>query len=109
MKTVIGMTEEVSIIGERSKRVAARVDTGATRSSIDVVLAHELGLGPTLKTVKVKSASGSTVRGVIKTKIIIANRKIKASFTLADRRHMKYKVLVGQNILKRGFLIDTAK
>ncbi len=109
MKTLIGLTEEVRIIGERSKRVVARIDTGATRSSIDVGLAHELGLGPEVRTVKIKSATGSSVRGVVKAKIIIAGRKIKASFTLADRKHMKYRVLVGQNILKRGFLIDTTR
>ena len=109
MKTIIGLTEEVRIIGERSKRVVARIDTGATRSSIDVGLAKELGIGPLIRTVKVKSATGSSVRGIVKAKIIIAGRKIRASFNLADRTHMKYRVLVGQNILKKGFLIDTTK
>lgn len=109
MKTIIGLTEHVRIIASRSKRIIARIDTGATRSSIDMGLAKELGIGPLIKTVKVKSATGSSVRGVVKAKIIIAGRKINASFNLADRRHMKYHVLVGQNILKRGFLIDTTR
>lgn len=109
MKTVIGLTEQVRIIANRSKGVIARIDTGATRSSIDIGLAKELGIGPLLRTVRVKSATGSSIRGVVKAKIIIAGRKIKASFNLADRRHMKYRVLVGQNILKRGFLIDTTR
>ncbi|MBI4016187.1 MAG: ATP-dependent zinc protease [Candidatus Aenigmarchaeota archaeon] len=109
MKTLIGLTEEVKIIGAHAKRVVARIDTGATRSSIDIGLAKELGIGPLIRTVKVKSATGSSVRDVVKAKIIIAERKINASFNLADRRHMKYRVLVGQNILKRGFLIDTTK
>lgn len=109
MKTLIGLTEEVRLIGERSKRIIARIDTGATRSSIDIGLANELGFGPLIRTVNVKSATGSSIRGIVKAKIIIAGRKIRASFTLADRRHMKYRVLVGQNILKKGFLIDTTR
>ena len=36
-------------------------------------------------------------------------KKIKAQFTLADRSHMRYPVLIGQNILKQGFLINPNK
>ena len=35
---------------------------------------------------------------------------IEAEFTLADRAHMNYPLLIGQNILKKGnFLIDPNK
>ena len=34
---------------------------------------------------------------------------MKSEFTIADRTHMKYKILVGQNILKEGFLVDPMK
>jgi hypothetical protein len=28
---------------------------------------------------------------------------------VADRSHLKYKILIGQNILKKGFIIDPQK
>ena len=38
------------------KRVKSKVDTGATRTSVDVWLAANIGLGPTVDVAKVKSA-----------------------------------------------------
>jgi hypothetical protein len=110
-KTVIGLLEKVILISptERKKRVIARIDTGATKSSIDAKLAAELSLGPIVETKLVKSASGSKLRPVITSTIKIAKKTMKEKFTIADRGHMKYKVLIGQNILKKGFLIDPAK
>ena len=109
-KTVIGLCEEVVIAGPKGKKeVIARVDTGATKSSIDVQLAAELSLGPILKSALIRSASGAGVRAVVEAKIEIADKEMKAEFTLADRAHMKYPVLIGQNILKTGFLVDPAK
>ena len=31
---------------------------------------------------------------------------MEAECTVADRSHMKYKMLIGQNVLKKGFIID---
>lgn len=111
-KIIVGLTEKVTLIsstGKKKKRVIARIDTGATKSSIDARLAAELSLGPVIKTKLVKSASGSKLRPVIKAKIKIVDKTINSEFTIADRSHMKYRVLVGQNILKSGFLIDPSK
>ncbi|MBD3309795.1 hypothetical protein GF351_01100 [Candidatus Woesearchaeota archaeon] len=109
-KAIIGLTEKVTIIsGKTKKAIAAKVDTGATRSSIDSRLAGELKLGPVLKTVLVKSANGKTIRPVVKAKVRIGRKTVTSEFTLADRRHMKYKVLIGKRILEKGFLIDPAK
>jgi len=111
-KLVIGLTEKVTLIGptNKKKRVIARIDTGATKSSVDAKLAAELSLGPIIKTKLVKSASGSKLRPVIKAEIKLADKTIKSEFTIADRGHMKYRVLVGQNILKEAkLLIDPNK
>lgn len=111
-KTVVGLTERVLVRGPggTSKEVLARIDTGATKSSIDVRLAAELKLGPVLKTKLVKSASGTTLRPVVKATIDISNKTIPAEVTIADRSHMKYRILIGQNILcDNGFIIDPAK
>lgn len=109
-KTVIGLAEKVRIHHQKgSKSVIAKVDTGATKSSIDTNLAAELKLGPVIKSKLVKSAHGSKLRPIIEATIELAGKKIKSEFTLADRAHMQYRILIGQNILKDGFLIDPTK
>lgn len=106
-RTVIGLSEIITIKGsDESTKIKARIDTGATLSSMDLRLAAELGLGPVTRTKFVRSAQGSKVKPVIKASIEIEGRKISASFTLSDRKHMTYRVLIGQNVLKMGFLID---
>jgi len=110
-KTIVGLTESVTVIGPagKRKRITARIDTGATKSSVDAKLAAELALGPIIKTKLIKSASGNKMRPVLKAEIKIAKKNLKAEFTVADRSHLRYRVLVGQNILKKGFLIDPNK
>jgi hypothetical protein len=105
--TVIGLTEKVIVIGDRHKKIVmARIDTGATKSSIDANLSAVLMLGPILKTKVVKSVHGHTLRAIIKGRVIMKGKEIEGQMTIADRSHMKYKVLIGQNMLKKGFLID---
>jgi len=104
---VVGLTEDVIVYGEKgkSRKIIARVDSGATKSSIDVRLAAELRLGPIINTMTVRSTHGNTLRPVVKTKIKIAGKNIESEVSLADRTYMKYRLLVGQNILKKGRLI----
>lgn len=110
-KPIISLMEKVTVFGpEKQKEVNARIDTGAHTSSIDVKLAAELNLGPIIETKNVKSASGVGLRPMIRAKISINGFTLESEFTIANRDHMKYSVLVGRNILsKAGFLIDPAK
>lgn len=109
-KIVIGLAEKVHVhCNGTKKNVISKIDTGATKSSIDTNLAAELKLGPVIKSKLVKSAHGSKLRPIIEATIELAGKKIKSEFTLADRAHMKYRILIGQNILKEGFLIDPTK
>jgi hypothetical protein len=109
-KTTIGCKEYVTILGQNKvRKVLARIDTGASKCSIDSALAKSLGLGPVIREKKVKSAHGTSMRSLILARITLAGRTFKVFFTLADRKHMKYSVLIGRNILKRGFLIDPSR
>ena len=109
-RVIIGLIEKVTIIGKgKKKTLMAKVDTGATKSSMDSRLAANMQLGPVIKTKLVKSAHGNKLRPVIEAKIKVKDKEIKSEFTLADRLHMKYQVLIGQNTLKHGFLIDPYK
>ena len=105
-KTIVGLVEKVKIKG---KEALARIDTGAEHSSIDKDLSQKLELGPILRTILIKSASGQKRRTVVETELEIKGKVIKSKFNIANRKHMKYKILIGQNILKQGFLIDPSK
>ncbi len=108
---VIGFYEYVVLIAPdgKERRVLARVDTGATKSSIDIKLAADLNLGPVVGIKTVRSSLGETKRPMILTSIRLGTHRIKARFTLSDREDMSYPVLIGQNILKHGFVIDPQK
>ncbi|MEM4282571.1 MAG: RimK/LysX family protein [Candidatus Woesearchaeota archaeon] len=109
-KTRLGLTERVVVFGLwKNKTVTAKIDTGATKSSIDAMLARELGLGPVVRTAVVRTTHGIAKRDVVVAKVKIGHRIIVADFTVAKRSHMKYGILIGQNILKRGFIIDPSK
>jgi len=109
-KTIVGLTTRVILFGKHGKKeVLARVDTGATKSSIDEHLARDIGLGPALKHALVKSAHGTKRRSIVLADIMLGAEMMRAEFTQADRSHLKYPVLIGQNILKRGFLVDPSK
>ena len=110
-RIIVNLTEPISLISKsgKLKKVMAKIDTGATRSSIDIKLATKLNLGPVIKSKIVKSASGNKLRPVIEGGVILAGQKIYSEFTLADRTHMKYAVLIGVNVLKQGFLVDPSK
>ena len=110
-RVILGLTESVTIIGTKEeKQVIARIDTGATASSIDSSLAKELGFEAIEKFKIVKSASGTKRRPMALVKIRLDGSVLEDEFTLADRSHMTYPVLIGQNILKKGnFLVDPNK
>jgi hypothetical protein len=57
----------------------------------------------------IRSSHGKTNRQIKKMRFLLAGRKFNMNFTLADRKGLKYKVLIGQNVLKRNFLIDAGK
>ncbi|RME31692.1 hypothetical protein D6789_01915 [Candidatus Woesearchaeota archaeon] len=109
-RTVVGLTEDVILHHDgRHDKVRARIDTGAERSSVDINLASKLKLGPVVASRVVKSANGSKLRPIVKLEVELCGRRVTETFSLSDRSHMRYKVLIGQNILKKGFLIDPSK
>ena len=109
-KDIIGLTENIKILGlKKEKELIARIDSGATIGSIDKALAEELELGPIIKEKLVKSSHGKSMRPVIKMRFILAKRQFNMNFTIADRSHLKYKILIGQNVLKKNFLIDPSR
>lgn len=109
-RPILGLTEEITISSEQGaakETVIARIDTGATLSSIDTELAKTLGITTIIREKTVKSASGKSVRPVVNATVEIKGQQIEGEFSLANRKSMKYQVLIGQNHLKKGnYLVD---
>jgi hypothetical protein len=110
-REVIGFVEPVTIIkSNRSKKIVeARIDSGATKCSIDQQLVEELKLGPILGESVIKNANGTARRKTIEITFVMSGKTITEIFTIADRSKMMYPVLVGRNTLRKGFLIDPNK
>lgn len=116
-RKVIGLVENVYIRGKnrngevRGIKVKAKIDTGASRSSISKELAQKLRLGRhSRRTTIVKSALGRERRKLIKIEIRLKGKALKAFFSVADRKHMPHRVLIGKNVLRMGrFLVDPLK
>lgn len=105
-RPVVGYIEDIKI---RGKTIPAKIDTGADVSSIDIGLAAELRLGPIIKKSRIRSPHGKTRRAVISVDFSIVGKETKGSFSLSDRHRLKYKVLIGKNILSQGFIVDSLK
>ena len=99
---VIGYIEEVVVSGTRgNKSVLAKSDTGATRTSIDAELAAEIGTGPILDIVKIKSGSVKSGRSrpVVDLVVGLGGTQHTVTASVEDRSHMDYQVLLGRDIL----------
>ena len=99
-RETLGLTETVTIRGlDSTIKVLARVDTGATRCSIDLELAKKMGY--TVKSSRlVKSANGSEKRETAEFTVTLRGVDYVVECTIADRSSMTYKMLIGQNLMK---------
>jgi len=107
-RLTLGLIEEVTL--EDGNKYLAKIDTGADSSSIDETIALRLGSKEVVSYKVIKSALGRVRRPTIEIGLELQKLKFKEKITIADRSHLKYKVLIGQDILKKeGFLIDPLK
>mgnify|MGYP000240555594 CR=1 FL=1 len=59
---------------------------------------------------KVRSSNGRLEkRFIIKTKLILGGKKRTTHLSLTNREKMKFPVLIGRRLLKKGFLVDVTK
>jgi hypothetical protein len=123
-KTVIGAAEDI-VIMPVGVRLAARVDTGAYSSSLDVcdfkvegkyvtfALSDRCGghkmRRPLIKMKTVRTSEGSDKRPVIILDICVGSKLIKTRFTLNDRSKMDYPVLLGRKALAGKFVVDVSR
>lgn len=98
----VGYTEWVVVNGMRgTESVIAKADTGATRTSIGIDLASEVGAGPIKSSAAVKFGSGkaSRTRPLVDVDIGIDGYWHKVTASVEDRSHMRHRVILGRDVL----------
>lgn len=123
-KTTIGRAETVSFPDLGLLDVPARIDSGAKTSSIWAseiteedggirVVFLDGGASAVFKNVSKRAVASSNgevqVRYAVRILVTLAGRRIRATFTLADRSSQAYPVLVGRNVLRGKFLVDVER
>ncbi len=107
------MVERILVGGpSRGLWIKAKVDTGATRTTIDSRLAERLGLGPVLGIVKIKTSAtnASVQRPVVKARLRVSGEDFTVNVGVTDRSILRYRAIIGKDILSSGrFLIDPTK
>ena len=129
---IIGATDIIDLPELGWYHVPVRVDSGAATSSIHCSRVRLVKEGDTsqlrfyldtkkgapqqsftvndFKETVIRNSSGKEEkRYVIKTKITIFGRKIRTEFSLANRRKMRYPILLGRKLLNGRFTIDVSK
>lgn len=132
-KKIVGRVESV-LIDPPGIKMKARIDTGAHTSSInakDIVRFErdqkkwvrftlideknntehviERRVARVAKIIQSSQDDGFDKRVVVTLQITLGDMKQLSEFTLTDREHMTYSVLVGRNVLRDQMLVDVAK
>ncbi len=126
---IIGNSVRIKVAG--IAKIPAKVDTGATISSIwasNIRLTSDNRLEFTLfapesplytgekisaddfKVRNVRNSTGhETIRYMVALPTVIKGKKIRISYTLADRSRNDFPVLIGRRALNGKFLVDVSK
>lgn len=132
-KTILGQSEWI-YVSKIKKSFKARIDTGAATSSINAVdierferdgkkwvrfnLAHsedhkekqiEARIVRIAKIVQSSKPGVETERLVVKLHIRIAGIAHSTEFTLTDRTHMEYPILIGRSFMQDLILVDVSR
>ena len=131
-KLLVGEIEKV-IIQPVASQLEARIDTGATTSSLDVrnirrfkqngrdwvqfdLLDRQTGEVITIERPLVRNArimqsnaEESEVRPVVLMPLTLADKTWSVAFSLTDRKHLTYPVLIGRNVIKGRVVVDVSK
>lgn len=126
----LGRSDRVDLPGLGLVDIQAKIDTGAYTSSLhclraeivegklEFVLLDEehpefTGMKFSFKKFdqrEIKNSFGEAeLRFVIKTKVKLFDKVIRAEFSLSNRGNLKFPVLLGRKILRHRFMIDVTK
>lgn len=123
-KEILGEIDKFNLPLFNLNNIEARIDTGAKTSSIHatkieiienkyvkfLVLGKYQFLEPIYKIQEVKSSNGQKSKRVfIKNKIEIFDKDYEIILSLNDRKNMKFPLLIGRELLEKGFVVDVSK
>lgn len=133
-KTLIGRSDRIDFPDLHMSNVEAKVDTGAYTSAIHYHHAEEREehgkkvlhftlLDPehpefngkkfffdSYEKRHIKNSFGeSEERFIIKTHIVLFDKTIEVEFSLSNRGNLKFPILLGRKLLKRGYVVDVRK
>ncbi len=123
-RITLSRVEEVILMPWNTK-LLARIDTGATVTSLDARqlkidgneaefrLPEEYG-GALLRLPiagwrHVRSSKGREERPVVEIDLCVASKKLRVRANLNDRSMVKYPIILGRNALKDHFIVDVNK
>ena len=133
IKTLVGRSEIVSFPLLGIEAINAKIDTGAYSTAIHApkiwvensesgeVLyfqlldknfeqGHRICKTTSFYQKKVRSSNGRLEkRYIIKTPIIIGGKKRVTHLSLTNRGKMRFPVLVGRRVLRKGFIVDVSE
>jgi len=107
-RTVVGLVEDIVLLGndlEELKTLKARIDSGATVGSIDQKYVEKYN-PPEVGRKLVKSSHGTTRRTLVKLTLKLKGKVVSGKFSVIDRSHMTYPILIGQDVLVQDYIID---
>ena len=128
--TIVGWREKVALPDLGLRAVPAKIDTGARTSSLHAEVLQEFERGgqkyvrfavdfgrqhvrQICEAVQVEwrgitSSNGETQRRmIIKTPLTIGDVTFRAEISLANRKDMKFPMLIGRSALRRRFVVDS--
>lgn len=133
-KQVIGRYDKIDLPELHLLDLDAKVDTGAFTSAIhyhhaEIInrggkkVLHFTLLDPShpdynsksfyfekFEERKIKNSFGdSEERFVIRTRITLFGKDYESDFSLSNRGNLKFPILLGRKLLKKGFVVDVAK
>ena len=132
--TIVGWREWVSLPGVGVPWIKAKLDTGARTSSLHAFDLEEIGTDaapavrfgvhpwqdtdhdvvvvecPVHDRRSVRSSSGHTEeRIVVLLDVVLHGRTVAAEVTLTNRDEMGFRMLIGREALRQGFVVDSAR
>ena len=123
-KTPVGTVENVILLPWGIK-LPARIDTGASKSSLGALdlkvdgeiaefkLPPEYGQLrfrlPIVEWRHVRSPGGRERRPVVEIELCLGSKRIRAKVNITDRSKMKYPLIVGRNVLREDFIVDVKR
>jgi hypothetical protein len=132
--TIVGWREWVSLPGLDVSWIKAKIDTGARTSSLHAFDLEEIerdgaafvrfGVRPWQDTDEdavvvecpvhdrrsVRSSSGHTEeRIVVLLDVVLRGRTVPAEITLTNRDEMGFRMLIGREALRQGFIVDSGR